>query len=182
MSDFDLFLRAGLPDEIAALRRVHPRPWEDEDLGDLARFWLDRHDLFRRFAALLLPAADALRGGTLAPGDALPRLGPRIEAYLGELHGHHAIEDRHYFPVFRTADPRLSRAFEILDADHATLDGLIHRLVGTLNALRASTADPAAAERLGATLAGTVGAVARHLEDEEDIVIPLLIERTSLAL
>lgn len=181
MDDLSLFARTGLPDDVAALRTLHPRPWDAAALGQLARFWLGRHDMFRRYSGLLLPAAEALQSGTLAPADALPSLARPLNAYLGELHGHHAVEDQHYFPAFRAADERLARAFEVLDADHHALDALIHALVDAANDLGSGRGDPRrTADHLGATLARTVAGVARHLDDEEDIVIPLLLARVDL--
>jgi hemerythrin-like domain-containing protein len=181
MDDLTLFGRTGLPDEVAAFRALHPRPWDERALGDLARFWLGRHALFRRFAGVLMPAAEGLRSGAIPPAEALPRLAQSLNAYLGELQGHHSIEDHHYFPAFRAADPRLARGFEVLDADHHALDALIHALVDRANALGRGEGDPRrAADDLGATLERTIAGVARHLDDEEDIIIPLLLARTDL--
>ena len=44
--------------------------------------------------------------------------GPRLQTLLGNLHGHHQIEDHHYFPVFRQAEPRLAAGFGLLANDH----------------------------------------------------------------
>ena len=41
--------------------------------------------------------------------------------FLEQLHGHHTIENQHFFRPFLKLDKRLDRAFEILDSDHEEL-------------------------------------------------------------
>ena len=112
----------------------------------------------------------------------VPWFRPRIGFLLHELHGHHRIEDLHYFPVFQAADPRLARGFEVLDADHHAIDRAIAEL-GTasdalLRVLAAPAADrPGAIAGLATTLPAFLRRLERHLDDEEDLVIPLLIDR-----
>jgi len=184
MAPLDLFARTGLPDEIALLRAAHPREtWQGHvRLGTTARFWLERHRMFRDLGDQLGAGAGALAAGTVDGRRFMTWFAPRIRLYLGELHGHHTVEDHHYFPVFRAADPRLARGFEILDADHHAIDGLIHELAdgagALMEALRGRGETARAVETLTLTLGRSLSGIARHLDDEEDLVVPLILERT----
>lgn len=145
--------------------------------------WLGRHDMFRELGSALSARTDAFREGK--GGDARAFIGwlaPRFNFFLGELHGHHSIEDHHYFPVFRAADARLARGFDILDADHVMIDRFIHELAEAGMALDRAIASrgptDAESERLTQRFIATLGALTRHLDDEEDLIVPLILERT----
>ena len=179
-----LFTRAPFGDDIAVLRARFPREvWPaHRNLGQTARFWLDRHGMFRELGDMLMTGAVEFAEGRVKAKPFMGWLGPRLSLFLNELHTHHHVEDEHYFPVFRAADARLGRGFDILDADHHTLDALIHELAATGNALseglrgHGDVARPSAdlAERLTRASNGLL----RHLEDEEDIVVPLILDRS----
>jgi hemerythrin-like domain-containing protein len=94
-----------------------------------------------------------------------------------ELHGHHHVEDAHYFPVLSRHDPRLERGFALLDADHHALDGHLQAFVSRANAVLQADA-PARHDATGAFLDGLDGfapLLERHLTDEEDLVVPVLL-------
>jgi len=183
----DLDRRDGLPAEWLALLERHPRAgWPGHpDLGMTAQFWLERHAAFRSLAAALEAAAERFRsGGLAAPGsseDFQAWFTPRLQMLLSELNGHHQIEDLHYFPLFRRAEPRLVPGFELLDRDHKTLHLSLVETAEAANALlQALARAPEDAEGTAAAYAQTsarlLTRMARHLDDEEDLVIPLLIE------
>ncbi len=182
-SQNDLATRAGLPEALQVLVRQYPRDiWQSHRNFDaLTRFWLERHLMFRQLL-------DRLRGETetLLDGNAEARgVGARTSRLtgflLGELHGHHQIEDVHYFPVLARLEPRLAAGFELLDSDHHALDGHLHDLADSTNDLLRAIVDgqqaPArdAAGALQARLAGFEGFLDRHLIDEEELVIPTIL-------
>lgn len=138
--------------------------------------------MFRDLGGAITGAADQLRDGQIEAHAFMGWFAPRINFFLNELHTHHGVEDEHYFPLFRAADHRLGRGFDILDADHHVIDGLIHELAADANALAAAlkgTGEIArAAETLAARLHKTLGGLIRHLDDEEEIIIPLILDRT----
>lgn len=185
MSDpLDLDSREGWPPELLVLLARHPRAaWPDRpDLGMTAQFWLDRHGAFRQLGKALQDDTDAFRQGKTAPVDFQARFPRRLQVFLGELHGHHQVEDHHYFPVFRRAEPHLARGFEVLDCDHQTLHaGLMATAEAANGLLQAMARSPVAAEGPAETYAEVSAALfhrlRRHLDDEEDLVIPLLLER-----
>lgn len=174
--------RTGLPDALRVLLEEYPRDaWRaDPGFGELIRFWLERHVMFRRLLERL--EADAAR--------ALEReIEPRVYAgslarfgsiFTSELHGHHMIEDRHYFPRLSRLDARVSRGFEILDADHHALDGHLEGFAETANGLLSRVAAGEAHERplmeLETRLRSFERFLDRHLVDEEELVVPVLLK------
>ncbi|WP_193369418.1 hemerythrin domain-containing protein [Pelagibius marinus] len=179
----DLDRRNGLPAEWLTLLSRHPRSsWQSPGtLGMTAQFWLDRHQAFRQLGQALQDSIEALRAGRSAPEDFQAGFVPRLRLFLGELNGHHQVEDLHYFPVFRQAEPDLAPGFELLDRDHQTLHAELIATAEAANALlQALARDPSAAEGPLETYAEISGdllsGLLRHLDDEEDLVIPLMIE------
>lgn len=171
-----LGLRTGLPDALQVLVRELPRlQWPHHPrFHGLASFWLDRHLDFRKVQALLAQDAAARLAGDMDPADHARRLARLGGHLLDSLHGHHQIEDAEYFPLMATLDARVARGFDLLDADHAALDGTLHGFADAANALLRD--EPDAAARLADRLGGFAAFLNRHLEDEEDIVIPLILK------
>ena len=172
--------RAGLPDALRVLLEAYPREtWErDPGFSQLIRFWLDRHMMFRRISERLLSDAQARLDGasdTRAFAAGLSRLG---SAFVGELHGHHHVEDAHYFPVLSRHDARLESGFALLDADHHALDGHLQAFVTAANAvLQAPEAQRHdATGAFHAQLTSFAPLLERHLTDEEDLVVPVLLK------
>lgn len=186
--DLALATRAGLPDALRALVEQYPRAgWERHpEFNALTRFWLDRHLMFRRLQGLLLTETV----GFLDRGRDPQRFGADLARhggmFLNELHGHHLVEDAHYFPTLRAQDPRLVAGFDLLDADHHALDGGIQALAASMNGVLRGLADdtralePAAA--LKAELDAFARALDRHLTDEEDLVVPVILEHRGAGL
>lgn len=175
----DLDLRAGLPDALQFLLEEYPRHgWEAHPgYQGLISFWLDRHLMFRRLLDRLRDNAIACEAGTLDPRRHAAELARYGSMFVGELHGHHNIEDAHYFPVLSGKDPRIAAGFELLDKDHHVLDGNLNRFVERANGVLQPADDPARA--LGSfieTVHGLERMLDRHLLDEEDIVVPVILK------
>ncbi len=177
----DLRRRTALPPALAALREAFPRDaWQtNPNFGGLVSFWLDRHLMFRQFMATMRTDAQALADTRVAPevfGQRFARMG---SAFLGELDGHHRIEDAHYFPALAALEPRISRGFEMLDRDHHALEEMLHAFAENANrALQLVAEGGPAADAAGGVL-GALDALERpldrHLLDEEDIVVPIIL-------
>ncbi len=169
--------RDGLPEALRVLVETLPRSgWEAHPNFDgLTRFWLDRHLMFRDVLGRLRSGAEARLDGKIDP----MRHARETQRYAGfllnELHGHHSIEDHHYFPVLQGLDARVARGFDLLDADHVALDGHMHRLAEVTNAYLAEFEAAAGAGRLREALAGFERFLDRHLTDEEDLVVPVIL-------
>jgi hemerythrin-like domain-containing protein len=98
--------------------------------------------------------------------------------FVNQLHGHHQIEDHHYFPLLRQKDVRIERGFDLLDADHHALDGILNRFVEQANGAIQGAGGPdpkAAAGLLRDGLADLGRLIGRHLEDEEDLIVPVIL-------
>ena len=188
-ADLALGRRTGWPDDLRHLLARYPREiWPDHaNLGDMARFWLARHDMFRELTGSLLQATDALREGTVPPDRFRQWFAPRLNFLLGELQTHHMIEDRHYFPVFMRAESSLLLGFEVLEADHGTihhgLENLAHSGRMLANAIDRQTPMPAqATDGFADVCDGFLNILLQHLGDEEDLIIPVILDRSEAGL
>jgi Hemerythrin HHE cation binding domain len=179
-SVLDLARRTAMPAEFQVILQDYPRDgWSGHrDFNGLAAFWLDRHLGFRRSMTTLNAEAEALLDRSLEPAQWKRRLAQRGSALLGDLIGHHQIEDHSYFPKLVQLEPRLARGFDMLDADHDALHGLIDRFAAGANAAL-SAEGPAlhtAAAAFRKDLIRFQTQLARHLTDEEDLVLPVVLK------
>jgi hypothetical protein len=181
--------RTGLPQDLKHLIARYPREvWTSHgNLGEMAKFWLSRHAMFRDLGSTLDEANAQFSNGKLGGREFAGFFAPRLQFFLQQLHAHHHIEDDHYFPIFRRADERLVRGFDMLDSDHHALAAGIEASVTAANRfLRALEGPPDELARAGDDYA-TCGAnllrgLVRHLDDEEDLIVPLILDRGEEAL
>jgi hemerythrin-like domain-containing protein len=167
----------------------YPRErWQSHaNLGSMAQFWLSRHDMFRELAAMIRQIEGEFRDGRLPPTE-FPRVFvPRLQFLLSQLGVHHQIEDQHYFPIFRAADERLARGFDVLEGDHHAIHADMARVIETANALLRALGGQAQDLRnpgddYAAASAGLLKGLIRHLDDEEDLIVPLILDRGEHAL
>jgi hemerythrin-like domain-containing protein len=181
--------RSGWPEDLRVLLARYPREqWDGHgNLGAMARFWLSRHAMFRELAAMIAAIAAQFRNGTLPAAEFPRQLVPRLQFLLSQLGVHHQIEDLHYFPLLRAADARLARGFDVLEGDHHAIHADMARTADTANAmLRALSGEAQALRRCADHYAQASGALIkgliRHLDDEEDLIVPLILDRGEAAL
>jgi hypothetical protein len=179
-----LMQRAGLPDDLKVLLEKYPRAdWHGiHTLGALGGFWIERHDMFRTLGTALVEGIGDLREGRVDAATFGRWFAPRLNHFLGDLEGHHQIEDYQYFPLFAAADARLAPGFALLEEDHHLIHGLLSSNAETAQAFhqdllagseRLAFSRDAYADQAEKLLAGLM----RHLEDEEDLLIPLLLDQ-----
>lgn len=179
MNDLALSSRTALPETLRVLLAEYPKEaWAaDPGFSGLVRFWLERHMMFRELLTLLTEETEAMRDGSRDPQAyraALSRYGGHL---VGNLHGHHQIEDQHYFPLLSRKDARLHDGFALLDADHYALDGDLATFTKAANAVLQTTrpdADSVAA--FHDRLSGLDRLLDRHLTDEEELVVPVILK------
>ena len=149
--------------------------WADPVLPEMARFWLQMHDGFRRNVALM---GEAVRCGEADPASVRRELIGTLGGFLQHLDGHHRIESGQYFPQFRRAEPRVAEGLDLLDRDHdaihAHLEALHQAGLAYHQAVRSRAPADDALRRFGDVLTLATPALTRHLDDEEEIVIPLI--------
>jgi iron-sulfur cluster repair protein YtfE (RIC family) len=104
---------------------------------------------------------------------------PVLQSFLQHLDGHHRVESGHYFPMMRTIEPGIGAGIDLLDRDHdamhQTLEVLFQGGLAFHQAVAGRAPDAAdRAARLSDLIESGARPLLRHLEDEEDIVIPLI--------
>ena len=172
--------RTGLPSEFAWLRDAFPRErWTDVALPPVAAHWLQMHAGFRGAGAHMDQLVAARRTDTLDVRAFHDRLLPTLTNFLQHLDGHHGIETGHYFPQFRRIEPRIAAGIDLLDRDHDAVHAHLEILAARGNAFHQAVraGDVAVgnhAARMADALTAANPALLRHLDDEEDIVIPLI--------
>jgi hypothetical protein len=168
--------------EVRAQLERHPRAAWRTDPSPGARFWLEIHDGFRRESDSLVGMVDEHRGRRAAAELAVVS-GRRLESLIARLRGHHEIEDFEYFPAFRALEPKLAPGLDVLASDHAGLQRLVDAALAARSELLAAiendtAATPWATDRYASRTGDLCRALVRHLNDEEELIIPLLLERS----
>lgn len=186
---FHLEARSGLPEDLRWLVDRYPREdWRAHDnVHGMASMWLQRHDMFRELGGMLTTGIGDYREGRMDARQFARWFAPRLNHFLGNLDGHHNVEDQHYFPTFAKAESRLKRGFDILDADHHLIHDALERNAETANAFIRALQENADKQRFTADAyadenARLVAMLTRHLDDEEDLIIPLILDRGDRAL
>ena len=81
---------------------------------------------------------------------------------------------------------RLARGFDVLENDHHAIHADMAATAETANALLRALTQADALKRCGEAYAAASGALLtglkRHLDDEEDLIVPLILERGEDAL
>lgn len=184
MTDTALETRPGLPEDLKLVVSQFPREtWPGHgNLGDVAKMWLSRHDMFRKVGGMLSGAISDWREERVDSEGFARFFVPRLNWFLGNLEGHHNVEDHHYFPVFRRAESRLARGFDILDTDHHVIHAALEANAEAANAFLKALAE--GGDRLkftGESYAQEnerlIRLLMRHLDDEEDLIIPVILDR-----
>ncbi len=186
--DLALTARHRLPDPLRVLVETYPRlEWEAHPhFTELTRFWLQMHLGFRQMQGLLVDETQGFLDRGREPRAYAQGLARLASRYLNELHGHHNIEDHHFFPIMKTLDTRIAWGFDLLDADHQAMDGVIQQMAESTNAVLRAVRDGAPAEAASGALLGHLQGFGRmldrHLTDEEELVVPVILDHPEAGL
>ena len=179
-----LMTRSGLPDDLKVLIEKYPRAdWNSiHTIGELGRFWIQRHDMFRELGGALVAGIDRLKEDAVDASSFARWFAPRLNHFLGDLEGHHQVEDFQYFPLFAAADKRLAHGFELLEEDHHLIHTLLERNAEAANRfyddlMQNSDRMPFSRDAYAVEAESLLKGLMRHLEDEEDLLIPLLLDQ-----
>lgn len=118
----------------------------------------------------------------------LAQMGAEVSRLGGQLvhhaHGHHHIEDDHFFPVFLRAFPQLEHALALLDGDHKVLSEVLDDLEKAVGGMAAVARGSERQQRDAWLSAAQVllsparrldALFIRHIGDEEEICIPTML-------
>lgn len=174
--------RSGLPSGLLYLRDAFPRERWTTALHPTAAHWLQMHAGFRNHQDHMAALAGQWRDRTVDLSSLHRALIPALQAFLQHLDSHHRIETGHYFPAMRAVEPRIVPGLDLLDRDHDAIHGHLETLfqagMGFHQAVSGRTPDATdQAERLAEVLDVIAPPLLRHLDDEEDIIIPLIALR-----
>lgn len=132
------------------------------------------HDMLRNGAQRLLDLTTAARPDP-AKAAALIADARGVAAAVTHLTTrHHTIEDRVYFPQMVRARPKLAAALDLLEDDHGVLESTLAELASSFRAQR-TVIDERQLRITHDAATQFHRALNRHLTDEEDVVIPLLL-------
>jgi hypothetical protein len=180
----DLDLRTGWPDDLRLFLERFPRDtWDAHaNLGEMSRFWLDIHKQFRDIGAALQAGTLDFREGRMPAADYRRWFKPRLSYFLTGLEHHHRIEDGHFFPVLGQAEPRLGAGFDVLERDHENIHAAMDEAVRAANQLLTlpdtdRDALLKSADRYADAGDALLKKLIHHLDDEEDLIIPLVLDR-----
>ncbi|UUR09379.1 hemerythrin domain-containing protein [Sphingomonas glaciei] len=184
-----LGVRTGVAEEVAYLRPRYPASeWRShENFGELANFWLQVHASLRSEGSQVVRIVDAFRGQEIDGMQLQQAFVPQLNSFLQHLDHHHRIEDHVYFPKFRQLDGRLIVGFDLLEADHELIHESLVQTVEHARELLVALSQTFGEERQAADIfADRIGHLLRllqqHLADEEDLVVPALLEYGEQAL
>lgn len=182
MTQITLQKRQALPDGMTVLLGDYPREaWPDHpNFAASIQKWMGAHEMFRRLGGVVRSEAESFLDKSRDPDDFAGRLSIYGNLLVRNLHGHHTWEDRTFFPELRAADERFEHGLDMLEADHVVLDETLDRFTRSGNRVTklihldgAQARDEAGA--LHAVAEEIEGYLTRHLSDEEDLVVPILL-------
>lgn len=182
MTQYDITTRTGLPPEMQTLLRELPRDgWQEHPhFARSISNWMGAHGMFRQLGDLVREDTESYLNGDEDPQRYAARLAHFGSLLVRNLHGHHGWEDRSFFPDLEAADSRFSRGLEMLETDHVALDALLERFTrGGNRVVQLAQLDPDQIRDEAGGLHGIAteitGFLNRHLTDEEDLVVPILL-------
>jgi len=182
LRQFDFQVRPKLPDELIFLLKDFPREnWADHpNFGHFTRYWLDSHQMFRQIASLLGKVTESYLSKNCSAQDFAERFAQNGNQFLSHLHNHHTIEDQHFFPEIRQVEKRFDLGLETLEKDHAELSELLEELAKIGNGVIGLLPTDQVGARSEAgflyeNLAKIDKNLDRHLTDEEDLIMPILL-------
>lgn len=171
-----------LSDEMRVLLGEYPREaWPDHpNFAASIGNWMGAHEMFRRLGKVVRLNTEGMLDRSIGADTYAARLSHYGNLLVRNLHGHHSWEDHAFFPELSAADARFDAGLETLESDHMTLDAVLdqftrqaNRVVKLLHLEEGQARDEAGG--LHQTTEAIEALLARHLVDEEDLVVPILL-------
>lgn len=182
MLDTRTIRETDMPEEMRFLLDRYPRDTWAAHPGfkEKTRHWLGAHLMFRRVAERVRLDTEEVLNKDIGMDAYAGRLSYYGGNLVGNLHGHHGWEDRVYFPELSKADPRFDAGLELLEQDHSDLDAVLDDFVRQANrVIKLAELDEAQAydeaHLVHETAQRIEAFLARHLNDEEDLAVPIIL-------
>jgi hemerythrin-like domain-containing protein len=131
------------------------------------------HRLIRGFILLLAPAVDRAQAGDHRLCN--QTLAKAMQFCADGIRYHHYVEDHHFWPAL-VAHEADESALTALSVEHSQLDPLIDQLESLARRLGRNPADPDVLESSKALFVHFSGHVLSHLDHEEPVFFPLLVQ------
>jgi hemerythrin-like domain-containing protein len=183
MTQYNIETRGGLPPEMQALLREHPRDtWPgNPNFAASIQNWMGAHTMFRQLGELITNDTEQFLNKDIERDLYVKRLAHFGTHLVRNLHGHHSWEDRSFFPELEAADPRFERGLAMLETDHEALDKLLDQFTtGANRTIQLSHLDPDQVVDEAALVHKSAVQIERflnrHLSDEEDLAVPILLQ------
>ncbi len=174
-------LRVGLPNAVKSqLLPIARVDWSNHPgYGGSAAFFIQYHGNLLNIAYIITNELLALlsKPELIHPIDETFKQVLRSGVHLvDKAHHHHQIEDRVYFPQFRKILPNFNIAMDLLDSDHQMLDTALQVFRTHINKLFLQTSiTEKSLNTLHQQASGLQKILKRHLQDEEEIIIPIFL-------
>ena len=182
MSSAQQIERKPWPESCRLLVEELPREsWADHPHHTgLIRFWLSRHHGFRKKLHRLEQETQLHIEKMDDPAGFAHSMYQEAEYLVQGLKGHHQIEDHHFFPILKKLDARAREGFEILESDHVMVDRLLADFSLQTHTLLYDCGQREEFENHSVLLLQAIQKLKaylhRHLDDEENIVVPVLLK------
>ena len=174
--------REGLPTEFQTLLADYPREaWPDHpNFAQSIQNWMDAHQMFKRLSAITSQETELFLDKKRSEDEYASRLSFYGNQLVNNLHGHHHWEDHDYFPELSAADDRFDDGLDMLETDHIELNSVLENFTNAGNrTMKLLQLDKKQAYEEAGKLHTASGAIEtflnRHLADEEDLVVPILL-------
>ena len=160
----------------------YPRTtWQDATSPHpTVRFLLARHRGFRNRLADISENTRDVLGSKLSPPAFCVSLAQELHYFIPQLEGHHLAESQRLYPSLIQFHPAAQARFETLESDHKAIDTLLAQIARVPEDLMndAPTQDIffTKAKAFATLLSDFESSLLRHLEDEEDLVVPILLK------
>jgi len=179
---YNINTRQGLPADMQALLSDYPRDaWpEHPNFAASIQNWMGAHQMFKQLSDLCKNDTESFLNNDLEGDLYVKRLGRFGNLLVRNLHGHHTWEDRSFFPEIMKVDDRFDHSINMLECDHEVLDEVLNAFTNRANrAIKLATLDPSQLyDEVGQLHAHTAAInrfLNRHLADEEEIVVPIVL-------
>jgi len=171
-----------LPQDMRILLRDYPRDaWPDHpNFAASIQNWMGAHEMFRALSKAVRLNTEGYIDKSIGSDTYAARLSHYGNLLVRNLHGHHGWEDHVFFPEISRSDPRFDSGLATLESDHEHLDKVLERFtVASNRTVKLIQLDETQAQSeaggIHKAASEIEGFLRRHLADEEDLVVPIIL-------